>query len=172
MAMATFTVTRVLVPVDFSEPSEAAIACATTLAQQFGARVDLLHVIDDPMMLGSWEGDLERPERRMVLEDLSSSARHRLESQARDLSGRGLDVRIHVRPGRAVPAILEMAAEAASDLIIMGTHGRSGVAHLLMGSVAEQIVRAAPCPVLSVGRLRAAVEETVPLPLGLAIPAQ
>lgn len=170
--MPAFTVTRILVPVDFSEPSNAALVCATTLARQFNARVDLLHVIDDPMMLGSWEGDLERPDRRMVLEDLSASARHRLESVARELADRHLDARIHIRPGRAVAAILEMTTEAASDLIVMGTHGRSGMAHLLMGSVAEQVVRAASCPVLTVGRLRAAEEATVPLSLGQVVPAQ
>ena len=151
--MPDFAISRVLVPVDFSPQADAAVTCAGAIAQRFGAHVDLLHVLDEQVV---WEGGGEAPATSRFAEDLSTSARHRLEAMATELGSRGLRVRVHVRPGRPVATTLELAAETGAGLIVMGTHGRRGVAHLLMGSVAEQVVRSAPCPVLTVNRLGAA----------------
>lgn len=157
--MSDFAISRVLVPVDFSPQADAAVTCAGAIAERFGAHVDLLHVLDDQL---AWDGAGEQPPAARFAADVSASARHRLEAIAGTLSARGLRVRVHVRPGRPVATTLELAAETGAGLIVMGTHGRRGVAHLLVGSVAEQVVRTAPCPVLTVNRLGAAETVTEP----------
>ncbi|MEQ1896449.1 MAG: universal stress protein [Vicinamibacterales bacterium] len=169
--MTTTAVTRILVPVDFSPQSDRAVGYATTFGTRFGARVDLLHVVEDPFALGAWEGDTERPDRRALLEGLSVSARHRLDAMAGAFERLGVTAMVHVRPGRPAAAIHELAEECGTDLIVMGTHGRTGIAHLLMGSVAEQVVRSAPCPVLTVGKAKEAVEATLPLRAPVPAPA-
>ena len=165
--MTFIAVTRILVPVDFSPQSDLAVAYATTFGVRFGARVDLLHVVEDPFTLGAWEGDIERPDRRALLEGLSVSARHRLDAMAGAFERHGVTAVVHVRPGRPAAAVQELAEECGTDLIVMGTRGRTGMAHLLMGSVAEQVVRSAPCPVLTVGKAKEPVE--VLSPLGSAV---
>ncbi len=169
--MTTVAVTRILVPVDFSPQSDMAVAYATTIGARFGARVDLLHVVEDPFALGTWEGDTERPDRRALLEGLSASARHRLDAMAGAFARHGVTAVVHVRPGRPSAAVQSLAEEYGTDLIVMGTHGRTGVAHLLMGSVAEQVVRSAPCPVLTVGKTKEPVAATLPLGVPVQVPA-
>jgi len=131
----------VLVPTDFSSTSDAALRYATQMALTMGARVYLLHV---PGKTG------EHFEASFPFAQFDPAARERLDSF---LTADEID-RLHpqyvVRVGPTAEEITRYADICEADLIIMGTHGRSGIAHAVMGSVAEQVVRTAPCPVLLV----------------------
>jgi len=138
---------NILVPTDFSEGANVALAYAVELASSIDARIHLLNVISFPS-LGTLElGAALSPG---VLEDIESGNRHELERlaahyQHRCPFGPG---RLEVGDPRTV--IDEMAEVIDADLIIMGTHGRRGLSRMLLGSVAESVVRSAPCPVLTV----------------------
>jgi universal stress protein A len=141
---------RVLVPTDFSPTSEAALDYAITIAARFGASLHLLHVVDDPFVGGAWGSEVyiaSVPAMRARLVDDAAAKLSRLLPRAQH---EGVPARSEVRVGRPVETIKDAAAEEHCDLIVMGTHGRSGMAHLLLGSVAEKVVREAPCPVLTV----------------------
>jgi nucleotide-binding universal stress UspA family protein len=130
---------RVLAAVDFSICSLAALEYAEELARQFGAELVLLHATGAPSMPA--EVSHIGPE----------AAERALTRAVGRLREHGLRVRGVLRPGAPADEILRVAEAERAGLIVMGTHGRSGVARVLMGSVAERIVRAAPCPVLTVG---------------------
>jgi nucleotide-binding universal stress UspA family protein len=142
---------KILVATDFSELSAAALTYGCELARLFDAELHLLHVVDDlgarlAGLPGGYAGDLERLRR-----DLEGGAREQIDAllQADNrhlLRSEGV-VRTSLAPAET---ILAYAKEAGIDCIVMGTHGRSGVRHLVMGSVAERIVRLAPCPVLTI----------------------
>jgi len=137
------TLNRVLVPHDFGDTSKTAMDYAIVLARIFDAELDVLHVRD--------RADTVIPARfpRELYEELQATVRERLLSiTALDETKPTLD--FHLRSGTAHAEILRFAKEQRSDLIVMGTHGRRGVAHAVMGSVAETVVRTAPCPVLTV----------------------
>lgn len=139
---------RILLPTDFSECSEAAAGTARRLAETFGSRILLLHVLDewtavDPMFRG--EIPLESVRIRM-----EQFARESMDGfLARSFSGFG-NVDTTLVAGIPYRAILRVARELPADLVVIGTHGRTGVEHVLFGSTAEKIVRMAPCPVLTV----------------------
>ena len=142
-------ITRILVPTDFSATADAALEYAFALAEQFGASIQLLHVLDDPFVFEGMSAEAyiaEAPAlRTAMLEDARERLRHR--AAPRD----GVDnVETEVLFGHGARTIAEYAAERGVDLIVMGTHGRTGFAHLMVGSVAERLVRTAPCPVLTV----------------------
>jgi nucleotide-binding universal stress UspA family protein len=142
-------IARIMVPTDFSVPADAALDYARDLARQFGASIDLVHVFDDPFTSGAFLGD-----GTMVM---PVELREALENHAREQ----LDVRhaVHAAtlPGSSTAFLLgppakrlvERAKEEKADLIVMGTHGRTGLGHLFLGSVAERVVRTATCPVLT-----------------------
>lgn len=128
----------VLHPTDFSPSSRLAFQLAESLALKHGAKLIVLHVSQTYPGVGR-----EVPE-----ELLSESAREGLQAiQPRDPN---LEMRRLVLSGPTAEVIIEFAQENACDLIVMGTHGRTGLAHALLGSVAEKLVREAPCPVLTV----------------------
>jgi len=141
---------NVLVPTDFGEASETALTYGRDLARTFGATLHVLHVHDDVFSsaLGV-EGsvpDFSEAQRRA-----EASARQRLEASVGDDDRRELGARaILVTSPNPAKTTVSYAMEANIDLIVMGTHGRGAMAHLLMGSVAEKVVRLAPCPVLTV----------------------
>jgi universal stress protein A len=142
-------ITRILVPTDFSPTADAALDYAFVLAERFGASVELLHVLDDPFVTDGMAAEAyisEAPAlRTAMLQDARERLRHR--AAAREaIPVIGTEVLF----GHGARTIAEYAAERGVDLIVMGTHGRTGFAHLLLGSVAERIVRTAPCPVLTV----------------------
>ena len=143
------TVTRVLVPVDFSEHSTRALDCAKTLAEKFGAALHLVTVVPDPFLLPD-----PGPRYVPLPEGYVEGLRHDAESHVRRLltqaEERKLRAQSNVAFGNPYREIMDYVKRASIDLIVMGTHGRGGVAHLLMGSVAEKVVRTAPCPVLTV----------------------
>ena len=128
---------RILVPVDFSDCSLAALDHAASLAQRFGASIHVLHVWDH---------------RDQTLAHFAQTgAGEAMDSVLGDLEQHGVGgVRGRLASGDPSETIIQIAREEHYDLIVMGTHGHSGLVHLLHGSVAEKVVRRAPCPVLTV----------------------
>jgi nucleotide-binding universal stress UspA family protein len=135
---------RILCPTDFSRSSARALAHAIGLARQFEARLELLHVVPSP---GSAMGGGYFPATRELL--------HQAGSELRQCAGpairAGVPVVTTLREGEPGPAIQALAESLPADLVVMGTHGRAGFEYLVLGSVAEQVLRRAPCPVLTVG---------------------
>ena len=142
-------ITRILVPTDFSAASDAALTYARSLARQFGASINLVHVFEDPLATSAFLGDgtitlpldLRESLERAANEQLAT--RHAQHVGTLPLSSTDLLI------GPTAKRIVEHADETRADLIVMATHGRGGLGHLLLGSVAEKVVRTAKCPVLT-----------------------
>lgn len=140
------TFRRILVATDFAESAEHALACAVQLARRHGAELILLHVyMDLPAYPEITAGQVEA-----IYEEQRAWIESALERRARAARGEGLLARALLRTGPAASTIAETAKEAGTDLVVVGTHGRSGIDRLVLGSVAERVVRLAPCPVLVV----------------------
>ena len=147
-AASAFRLNKILVPVDFSEFSTKALDYALAFARQFDARIVVLHVVEPAVY----------PESYMLvttaLEDLNQgllqSARQRIGELCRERIGNRVTSESMVRTGRAHSEIAAAARELDVDLIILATHGYTGLRHVLLGSTAERVVRHAPCPVLTV----------------------
>jgi nucleotide-binding universal stress UspA family protein len=141
------TITRILVPTDFSEPADRALDYALDLAAAVGASVSIAHVFDDPYERTLYsEQYVPMPE--AIRQEILASVTARLEERVARSHRPGVTSVILMGP--TAQAIVDCAREQQCDLIVMGTHGRHGVAHLLLGSVAERVVRTAGCPVLTV----------------------
>lgn len=140
---------RILVPTDFSEFSAPAITYACAFAEKFGSEIHLLHVVQDLVALVPEPG-LAFPPPGDYMREMQSAAKQTLERQPGDQLPDGVNVVRTVRQGPAFVEIIRYARESAADLLIMGTHGRSGLTHVLLGSVTEKVVRKSPCPVLTV----------------------
>lgn len=138
----------VLVPVDFSGHSARAVAHAKAICGAYGATLHLVHVFERPVHPEIYVGGspIEFPGFASVRDRLQEA----LESVGQEAPGPAVPIAVHVVEGRAVPSILELADEVEPDLIVIATHGLSGLAHALLGSVSEKVVRRAPCPVLTV----------------------
>ncbi len=144
--MQHFPVKRVLVPTDFSKTSVAALRYALPLITQFGATLDLVHVIEPTPLLSDMD-DLplamsEAEVTQRVTAELLALARREVEA--------GVQVTPVVRRGRPYHQITEAAKERNTDLVVIATHGRTGLQLTLLGSTTERVVRLAPCPVLVV----------------------
>jgi len=140
---------RILAPVDFSAGSDGAFAYAMRLAQQFGASVEVLHVVAPPAYAMPFVSiEAQSLSFDAYARGVASVELQEFLTQQR----RGTDIAVSGRLEFGDPAqvIAKVAAERGIDLIVMGTHGRTGLSHLLVGSVAEKVVRHARCPVLSV----------------------
>jgi nucleotide-binding universal stress UspA family protein len=148
-AMMAGRITHILVATDFSPASEAALAWARDLVRQYAARLSLLHVVTDPRATGVLTSEVYVPADPETQERLMREATDRLEQALPPNERRQFGVTIEARIGDVADTILETAREQKVDLIVMGTHGRHGLAHLLLGSVAERVLRDAPCPVLT-----------------------
>ena len=136
----------ILVPVDFSECSEKALIYARGFAKQFGARIVLLHVVE----LSYSYADMAIFDYASLEKDLRKAAETRLRNLAKGVEKDGTTASVEIRLGRPARAVAEIAKELATDLIVISTHGYTGLKHALLGSNAETIVRHAPCPVLVV----------------------
>jgi universal stress protein A len=143
------TVTRILVATDFSVASGAALTFAKALAGQFGASLHLLHVLEDPYVTGAFAPEVYAPPPAGLREAWLKSAETTIEEQLTPLEKAAFHATTEVVFGPIACTIVERASALGADLIVMGTHGRGGMAHLLMGSVAERVVRTAGCPVLT-----------------------
>lgn len=139
---------KILVPTDFSTGAESALAWARGLAQAFGAEVTLLHVLD--VSVAALAGFPANVAMVPAAGELLERIRAETEQEMRRLAARFPGVRTIIREGMPRGAILEVAKEIAADLIVMGTHGRTGLGHVLFGSVAEHVVRHSRIPVLTV----------------------
>lgn len=138
---------RILCPVDFSETTEAGLAAARSLATEFGAELLLLHVLNFPyphMDRVTPSFDLDAYYRKMEEDALAN-----LHALVDEDTRRFAPSRALVERGVPYQEIVRVAADCETDLIVIPTHGRTGLQHLLFGSVAEKVVRLAPCPVLT-----------------------
>jgi len=137
----------ILVATDFSEGSDEALAAALEVGKQTGAALELVHVLDvgdsqrSPFGLINYTGDAG---------GLTATIDRELATRADRATAAGLHCYGRILEGGPYQEIVREARDANADLIVIGTHGRRGLAHMLLGSVAEQVVRHAPCPVLTV----------------------
>jgi nucleotide-binding universal stress UspA family protein len=142
-------VRKILVPTDFDLAADAALDYARELAVRFDAAVHVLHVADNVYLrtFGAESAAVMAPQLQAEIEE---AARKRLDDlvAARGASNRPLTTSLATSAAPAF-AIVEYAKEHAVDLIVMGTHGRGPLGHLVLGNVAERVVRLAPCPVLT-----------------------
>jgi nucleotide-binding universal stress UspA family protein len=143
----TMEIRHILAPTDFSAFSKQAVEYAFELALKFGARLSLLHAIEMPAY--PVEGYVPPGSEGGLLEDLERNAGLELANLLPEAERSGVEVARHVVVGPPYRKVLETAAAEKVDLIVMATHGRTGLSHLLMGSVTERVVRLAPCPVLT-----------------------
>jgi universal stress protein A len=139
---------HLLVPTDFSEGSKQALEYALGLARTCGAKLTLLHVVELP----SYITDGHTPVHLLMAlrDDMQASARRELARLLPEGSGTPVEIVRQVVVGAPHQQILEAAAAERVDWIVMATHGRTGLSHLVMGSVAERVLRTAPCPVLTI----------------------
>ena len=139
----------VLVATDFSAPSDAAVAYGRELARTFGAKLLVLHVAENILTRYAFEGAIMMSSDVQV--DYEKSVAVRLQEILTEEDRRELNAEAVLRTSNApADAIVEFAKLENVDVIVIGTHGRKALAHLLLGSVAERVVRFAPCPVLTV----------------------
>jgi len=139
------TLKKILVPTDFSEHSHKALLYGAELASKFGAELHLLHAVERvPVAYG--EGAYFPPETEAELEAAAASQLEELKASAAN----GVKVVRKVEHGHPFVETVRYAKENDIGLIVLGTHGRGAIAHMLLGSVAEKVVRKAPCPVLTV----------------------
>jgi nucleotide-binding universal stress UspA family protein len=144
------TLKQILVATDFSEASEAALLYGKNFARVHRATLHVLHVIDD-LMARAIAPVGRAPDLGALQEELDADAHDRVAELLTDEERSVLDAKAVVVTGRKpAEAIVSYAREHDIELIIIGTHGRKGLAHLVMGSVAEKIIAGAPCPVLTV----------------------
>ena len=141
---------RILVPTDFSPCSDEALGCAKRIAAKMRGSVCLVHVIDHPAIGVTFRSELCAPESLEARRDQTESARIELGRRLLADSRSRIVTTVDIVFGASAAMISAYAADHAFDMIVMGTHGRRGIAHLLMGSVAESVIRTAPCPVLTV----------------------
>ena len=138
---------RLLFPTDFSPRAAAAWPYAVSLAQGRHAQLHVVHIVTPPMICASPEAAVVT---LPVIDDVLAEAHGVLEALAESARALGVDARTHTRVGEPGSGILACASDEGIDLIVMATTGRTGLAHVLMGSVAERVVRQAACPVLTV----------------------
>jgi nucleotide-binding universal stress UspA family protein len=138
---------RIVCPVDFSEASAAAIEYALDLAADTKAEVRFVHVYQIPVYALSG-GEIVGG--RELAAQLGKGLQGELDALEKKYAGRGTKLDTHLIEGVPHVEIVRIAKELPADMIVMGTHGRGGVSHFLLGSVAERVVRTAECPVLTV----------------------
>lgn len=158
---------NILVPTDFGDPSRQALEYGRHFARQFGARLHVLHTVENVMIPGGAEVPVAAVQQ--VEQGLESVAERQMREAVTDDDRATMQVVTVVRSARAAAIdIIDYARENQIDLIVMGTHGRGVLHHLLMGSVAERVVRTSPCPVLTVhARER---DFLAPDPIAAAVP--
>jgi nucleotide-binding universal stress UspA family protein len=139
---------RLLVPVDFSDCSLRALDYALALSEQFGSRIILLHVVEPAVYPENYL--VASPALDETNQNLLESARERLSDLSRKRISHGAPAETLVRMGRAHSEIPDTAKALGADLIVLGTHGYTGLKHAFLGSTAERVVRHGPCPVLTV----------------------
>ena len=145
--MSTFN--RILVPIDFGAASDTALAHAKELAARLGARIRLLHVVEDSRAVAHWTPEVYVGVSPGLAASLMADADTRLKTLVTPEEIERFSIVFEVRVGSAPDVIETVARSEGINLIVMGTHGRRGLAHVFLGSVAERVVRTAPCAVLT-----------------------
>ena len=145
-APAAFRLKRILVPVDFSECSRKALRYALPLAELHQACITLIYVVPHPFAVGEYGGI----DYTAIETDLLANANKELDTLLKELGSPKTSFLKMVRTGSAAAEIVHAAKEMIADLIVISTHGHTGLKHVFLGSVAEHVVRHAPCPVLVV----------------------
>ena len=145
---AMMKISRILAPVDFSTGSEASVEYAAALAQTLRATVTLFHVYQMPDLLG---GIVPGADNAADAERDRTSAQEWLDKlRVETQKHRGIEIDSALVHGSAAQEIISFSSSGGFDIVVMGTHGRTGLRHVLMGSVAEQVVRRARCPILTI----------------------
>ena len=139
---------RILCPIDFSEPARAAMQAALEVCRLTGGELTLFHAYELPGYTLPEGSVVASPK---MLQDLSEQAEvHLTEWRKMAEAPGGVTVRVEKGIGEPALTIVELAQERGFDLIVVGTHGRTGIRHAILGSVAERVVRRAACPVLTI----------------------
>ena len=143
VASAALRVKKVLVPTDFSDSSRKALSYAVSFARQFGSHIVLVHVLEADSSLETFPP--------ICIEELKANSEETLRNLVQSAKNAGLPkITSLTRSGLPAHELVEAARELNIDLIVMATHGHTGWKHFCIGSTAERVVRAAPCPVLVV----------------------
>lgn len=137
---------RILVPLDYSSSSEISLTYAKELAATYGARLDLLHVIQEAVLPTTYGVEPVA----IAVPEVIERSRHALVDVAAKVPGTDVPVDVHVLIGNPARDIVDFAGDIEADLIVIATHGLTGIKRLLLGSVTEKVVRMAPCPVFTV----------------------
>lgn len=140
------TIRKILVPTDFSPCAAAALDLAAEFAQRFDAEILLVHVV--PVLAPYLPAPLPAPLPAEWIESTRKLAQAELSKERKRVDR--VQVATELRDGPVVDSVLDAAAASGADLIVIGTHGRRGLSHVLLGSVAERVVRQSPIPVLTV----------------------
>lgn len=138
---------RVLACVDFSELTDRVLDITIAVAKQLGAEVHVAHALESPVR-GVGVTEISVPTR--VFEEARELAGRKLEEARAHVEDEGLEAVSHLVEAPASPALAKLAEEIDAQLVVIATRGRTGLSHVLLGSVAERVVRLAPCPVLTV----------------------
>ncbi len=141
---------HILIPTDFSSYSQDAIDYGVQLAKALGSEIYLLYVFQEPMFIPSGPTVPMVPEVGNWLDEVQKQERQKLDDIVESLGSQLKKVTPLFKAGNPVLEILKAAKEIPADLIVMGTHGRTGLPHFVIGSVAERVVREGHCPVLTV----------------------
>jgi universal stress protein A len=149
--LAMIQIKNVLVPTDFSEPSDVALRYGKAFAESFQAGLHLIHVLDESALVYPWTSPDGTPiALGAARSEMENMIKDRLSKILSDAEREKYSARVSTLCGSPFMEIVAYAKAQNIDLIVMGTHGRGPIAHMLMGSVAEKVVRKAPCPVLTV----------------------
>jgi nucleotide-binding universal stress UspA family protein len=143
------SIQRIVAPIDFSDCSDKALAYAAELSDKLKAELTVVYVVPD-VSVAMPDALMPVPVAAPDMEELLATAKQSVDQLIAEKNLARLNAKSDVRVGPAAEMIGEAAKDAKADLIVIGTHGRGGLAHLLLGSVAEKVVRTAPCPVLTV----------------------
>ena len=143
-------ISTILVATDFSEDADAAIETAIEMARAFGSRLELFHAyhVDVPAIYGGFGGDFSIP--MDLLDPIREGAQASMAQLVERVAKSGVEVDGKVSMERPATAILNEAERLPADLVVMGTRGLSGLAHVLLGSTADRVIRLAECPVLTI----------------------
>jgi len=143
------TLKTVLVPTDFSEASESALRYGKAMAEAFGASLHVVHVMED-LLAHAWAAEVYVSSMPQLRDEIERESRQRLGALLADGERKKFRAETALLAGNPFLEIIRYAKAHDVDLIVMGTHGRGPIAHMLLGSVAEKVVRKSPCPVLTV----------------------
>lgn len=143
---------RILVATDFSDCSREAVDYALSFSDRLGAELTVVHVFERPVYFEVGVAHSLQLQHNVDqwIRELKQEISQQMDALVKQLQGRAPAVRAVMNDGAPVEEILKAARETSADLIVIGTHGRTGLPHVLLGSVAERVVRNAPCPVLTV----------------------